>query len=120
MTIAGYLTALFLTEVIETTVALLLGFRKLREIAAVLLVNIVTHPLLHYYLLLHERYDTLPMSMAVLFFLEVGIVFVEWGLLVFALKERPKRSLFILSAAMNTCSYLAGLAIYYARHAAAA
>ncbi|HWB59459.1 MAG TPA: hypothetical protein VG733_08205 [Chthoniobacteraceae bacterium] len=111
MTVTGYLAALLETEIIETTVAYLLGYRKGREIAAVLLVNLVTHPLLHYYALLHEYFDLLPMSMTVLFFLEIGIVFGEWGLLSFALKEKSRGSLFILSATMNTCSYLAGLGI---------
>jgi hypothetical protein len=117
MTLQSYLTAFLLTEIIETSVAWLLGFRKGREIAAVLLVNCVTHPSLHYYLLLTARFDWLPMSMTVLFFLEIGIVFIEWGLLVFALRKRSPRSLFLLSFTMNTASYLAGLAIYYARNA---
>ena len=60
---------------------LALGFRKAREIAAVLLVNLVTHPLLHYYLLLRLHYKAAPVGMAVIFLLEAGVVFAEWGLL---------------------------------------
>jgi hypothetical protein len=114
MTLHGYLLSLFLTELIESAVAFALNFRKRREIAAVLLVNLVTHPLLHFYELLHEHYAAFPMDLTILTCMEAGIVFAEWGLLSIALRERSKRSLFLLSATMNTCSYLAGLAILYA------
>lgn len=111
MTLRDYLIAFFLTEIIEPTVAFLLGYRKPREIGAVLLVNLVTHPLLHYYALLHESFAQLPMSSAILFLLETGVVFAEWGLLVFALPKNSKRSLFFLSAAMNVSSCLLGLVL---------
>ncbi len=115
MALSGYFVALFLTEIIETAVALALGYRKAHEIAAVLLVNLFTHPLLHFYALLHRYYEGAPMGMSLDLMLEVGVVFAEWGLLGFALKERSNRSLFFLSAAMNTCSFVTGLFIMNTR-----
>ena len=117
MTLGGYFAALLLTEIIrDRVVAPCARFQEgAGRITAVLLVNLVTHPLLHYYALLHQYYPAVPAGTPVVLLLEAGVVFAEWGLLATALKERSKRSLFVLSATMNTCSFVAGLFIVNTR-----
>jgi hypothetical protein len=111
MTIHDYLIALLLTETIEVTVTILLGYRKRREIAAVILVNLVSHPILHYFLLLNRHFDMVAMNTYTILFLEAAVILVEWGLLVFTLR-RKATSLLFLSITMNLCSYLIGVLIY--------
>jgi len=113
MTISSYLTALFWTVVIEVAVAWFLKFRKKREIATVLLVNLISHPILHYLFLIDLYFGLIPLIAPVVLVLEVGVVFLEWGLMVYALKERSKRSLFKLSLIMNSVSYLAGILMFF-------
>jgi hypothetical protein len=105
------LLALLLTEIVETTVALLLGYRRPREIIAVILVNLVTNPSLNYLLFLNDHFGVIRQRLALVLLLEVAVVLIEWALLVFALRGNRK-SLFVLSLAMNTCSYLTGVLIF--------
>ena len=111
MNIRDVLLALLLTEVVEIAVALLLGYRRLREIIAVFLVNLITNPSLNYLLFLNEYFSIIRQRLPLILFSEVAVVLIEWALLVFALRGN-KRSLFVLSFAMNTCSYLTGVLIF--------
>ena len=103
--------ALLLTEIVEVTVALLLGYRRPREIIAVILVNLVTNPSLNYLLFLNDYFGMIRHRFPLILFLEAGVVLVEWALLVFALRGN-KKSLLVLSLAMNACSYLTGVLIF--------
>ncbi|MBV8212405.1 MAG: hypothetical protein JOZ08_04165 [Verrucomicrobia bacterium] len=111
MSIRDALLALLLTEIVEITVALLLGYRRPREIIAVFLVNLVTNPSLNYLLFLNDQFGIVRHRFPLMLFLESGVVLVEWALLVFALRG-SRKSLFILSLTMNTCSYLIGVLIF--------
>jgi hypothetical protein len=109
--IRNVLLALLLTEIVEIAVALFLGYRRPREIIAVFLVNLVTNPSLNYLLFLNEYFSIIRYRLPLILFSELAVVLVEWALLVFALREN-KKSLFVLSFAMNTCSYLIGVLIF--------
>ena len=52
------------------------------------------------------------MTIPLLIPLEVLVVMVEWGLLVYVF-EHPKGRLFTLSLAANTASFLAGVLIFW-------
>ena len=109
--ISDNLLALLLTEIVEITVALFLGYRRPREIIAVILVNLVTNPSLNYLLFLNDHFGIIRQRFPLILFLELGVVLIEWALLVLALRGN-KKSLFVLSFAMNTCSYLTGGLIF--------
>jgi hypothetical protein len=109
--IRDVLLALLLTEIVEIAVALFLGYRRPREIIAVFLVNLVTNPSLNYLLFLNEYFSIIRQRLPLILFSEVAVVLIEWALLVFALRGN-KKSLFVLSFAMNTCSYLTGVLIF--------
>jgi hypothetical protein len=111
VTIREDLLALLLTEIVEIAVALFLGYRRPREIIAVFLVNLVTNPSLNYLLFLNDYFGIVRHRFPLILLLEAGVVLVEWALLVFALRGN-KLSLFVLSFAMNTSSYLTGLLIF--------
>jgi hypothetical protein len=105
------LIAFALTLVIEVTVALLLGYRRRLEIAAVVCVNLFTHPLLCYLVWLIIAWQSAPLGVVEIAILEAGVVLVEWQLLCYALRQHPKSRLFALSLAMNAASYVAGLLV---------
>ena len=50
MLLSRYLISFFLTLIIEIAVALAFGYREKKFLVTILLVNVVTHPLLHYVL----------------------------------------------------------------------
>jgi len=105
-----YLPAFANVVVAEVGVAVLFGFWSLRQIGAVALVNFVTHPALHLVLWVgFWGHDASP-SWLVLLALEVAVVIVEGTLLRIWLRLPTGRA-FLLSAAMNTTSYLIGLAV---------
>jgi hypothetical protein len=106
----NYAVAFLLTIVLEVAVALLLGYRKRREIACVVLVNVFSHPLLCYLIWIADALRTAPVRPLEILLLEVGVVIVEWLLLCYALPRRGRSGLFLLSLAMNSVSYLTGLA----------
>ena len=111
MNLRDCVIAFLLTEVVEITVALLLGYRRPRQIMAVFLVNLVTNPSVNYLVFLNDNFGVIPDRLSLILFLELAVIFVEWALLVIALREN-KKSLLGLSFVMNTCSYLAGVLIF--------
>jgi hypothetical protein len=111
MNLRDCVIAFLLTEVVEITVALLLGYRRPRQIMAVFLVNLVTNPSVNYLVFLNDNFGVIPDRQSLILFLELAVIFVEWALLVIALREN-KKSLLGLSFVMNTCSYLTGVLIF--------
>ena len=113
----GLLAPLAFTLAVELPVAAALGLRSGRALAAVACVSLVTNPLLTLAgLLLSRAYDWSASpagALAVVLPAEVAVVLVEWRLLLWALGGSPRR-MFLVSAAMNAASALAGLAFWVA------
>jgi hypothetical protein len=107
--LSNYAIAFLLTLLLELAVAVILGYRKRRELACVVLVNVITHPLLHCIVWVVRSFRYLPARDPIAVVLEVGVVVVEWQLLCYALPNYRKRNLLVLSATMNAVSYGAGL-----------
>ena len=108
---SAILTALLFTTFVEVIVALILGYRKKAELAAVILVNLISNPVLNYFLLLDNRFGLIKVDAWFMLSLEIVVVLVEWQLLAYALQGNPKK-LFVLSLAMNFCSFVAGVLIF--------
>jgi hypothetical protein len=106
-----YLLAFLLTVAIEGGIAWLFGFRTARSQLAVAMINCITNPALNYVLLV-LAWRSVAVTLPLVVLLEVVVVLVEWGLLVYIF-EHPKGRLFYLSLAANTASFLAGLAIFW-------
>jgi len=104
------LIALVLTLVIELVVAFVLGFRKREEILAIVAVNLITNPALNLFIQLAAYLELFQFSMQILIPLEALVVVAEFLLLSIMLKQK-KVKLFSLSLAINTTSFLIGLAI---------
>lgn len=109
--LSNYALAFALTIFIEVAVALLLGYRKRRELACVVWVNVFSHPLLNYLIWIVRSFRPLPARDPIVMLFEVGVVVLEWQLLCYALPRYQKRPLFLLSTAMNAASYGAGLVL---------
>ena len=107
--IRSYATAFLLTIAAEVAVAVAMGYRKRAEIASVVWVNMFSHPLLVCFLWTIGSLRLSAVSLREVAWFETGVVFVEWGLLCYALPLRARSALFILSLAMNSVSYLAGV-----------
>jgi hypothetical protein len=105
----NYAAAFLLTIVLEVAVAVLFGYRKRLEIACVILVNVFSHPLLCYAVWIADTLRPVPVRPQEVLLMEGAVVVVEWLLLCYALPRRRKSGLFVLSLAMNSVSYLAGL-----------
>lgn len=104
-----YLLALLLTLAVEVTVAWLIGLRTGRSVLAVAMVNVITHPLLGY-LLLVLRAAGAELTAGLLILLEVLVTVAEWRLLVFALAG-PSRRFLLVSLLGNSASFLVGLGL---------
>ena len=102
-----YLPALACTLAIELGVAVMLGFWTRRELLAVILVNLVTHPALHLILWLLFRTRLLPLDWPVLTALEVAVFLAEWAMLARWLRLSARRAATV-SFCMNAASALLG------------
>ena len=87
---------LIITEIVEVGVAALFGLRHKLEIAAILLINIITNPLMNFILLLNFSFHIVSQNLLLLTSLEIIVVFVEWLLLKWVLQSNSKK-LFLLS-----------------------
>jgi len=111
MTIESYLLTLFLTLIIELSVAYFLGYRNKRALISVVCVNLMTHPVFCYFLWINLTLDIIEINYFSMISLEVIITLVESILLFYALKQ--KFSLMLnLSFAMNFASFVIGLIIF--------
>jgi hypothetical protein len=107
---SDYLVTLILTIIIEVGTAALLGYTSYVAIRTVVLLNLMSHPLLSYFLALNEHFGFFDYSSSVLI-LETLVVFGEFGGLLYVLREDPK-NLFILSVSMNLASFLIRLLLF--------
>lgn len=107
---SDYLVTLILTIIIEVVTAALLGYTSYVAIRTVVLLNLMSHPLLSYFLVLNEHFGFFDYNSSVLI-LETLVVFGEFGGLLYVLREDPK-NLFILSVSMNLASFLIGLLLF--------
>jgi hypothetical protein len=111
--LVNYAIAFVATIVLEVVVALLLGYRRRVEIVCVLLVNVFSHPLVNYLIWVVNTLRAEPLGPLGHLPFEIGVVLVEWLLLCFALPRHNRSRLFVLSLAMNSVSYLAGVLVFF-------
>jgi hypothetical protein len=111
MLISSYLVALLLTILIEVFVALIFGYKCKKEILSVILLNLITQPVLNYFLLINSYFSLVSVSIQFILLLEIIVILVEWQLLVWTLQRKPK-SLFVLSLVMNLASLTIGLSLF--------
>jgi hypothetical protein len=104
----GWFWALLGTLVIESFVAFVLGYRKKKEIAVVLLANFATNPALNFLLALNSSYGYVLPQIPLLVVLELIVVVAESALLRYGMR-RGWKEMVILSLAMNASSFAAGL-----------
>ena len=106
-----YLLTLVLTLTIEGGVAYLLGLRKSQYMLTVVMINLITHSVLSY-LLLILGYLGMDVTLGLVTILEILVVIVEWQLLVYAFGG-PSRRFFITALLANAASFLAGILLFW-------
>lgn len=111
MRIEYYFLALILTLLVELFVAYILGFRTKEDIITVIFANLITHPLLCYFLWMNSVIFIIPINYFSIIILEISIVLIESILLFFTLKQKYFNML-KLSFGINAVSFLVGLLIF--------
>ncbi len=106
-----YLLTLFLTIAIEGGIAYLLGLRKGQYLLAVAFVNVITHVILNY-LLLVLGYLNIDVTFLLIVTLELLVVVAEWQLLVYVFRD-PKGRFLIVSILGNAMSFLIGILLFW-------
>ncbi|MDP4093452.1 MAG: hypothetical protein Q8920_08835 [Bacillota bacterium] len=109
--IYNFLLPLILTIIIESAVSFILGYRGRLFYFTIVTVNFITNPFLNFVILLIGFFGLLKSYYLFVLPMEVLIVFVEWMLLKYATRKDSK-SLLLLSAVMNSASFLTGLLIF--------
>lgn len=89
----------------EVVIAYILGLRKWREIKAILLCSLISHPILTT-IMMDRYYRGLALN-TVIFPYEVCVVIFEWIIMMKLIKKNPIY-LLIVSATMNAGSYFGG------------
>lgn len=111
MRLEYYLLALILTLIIELSVAYIFGFRNKKSIITIIVANLITHPLLCYFLLMNSVIFIIPINYFSIIVLEILVVLLESILLFFALKQKYL-DILKLSFGINIASFLVGLLIF--------
>ena len=111
MRLEYYFLALILTLVIELSIAYISGFRTKKCIITIFLVNIITHPLLCYFLWMNSIIFIIPVSYFSIIILEILVALLESVLLFFSLKQKYLNML-KLSLYINITSFVFGLLMF--------
>jgi hypothetical protein len=106
--LGSYFWPFTLGVIVETAVALLLGYRNRDMVAAVFFINLMTNPATNFLFRAGCSCHFLSGSIPSMTGLEVAVVIVEWRMLNYVFSGRS-RSLFLLSMLMNAASFVAGL-----------
>jgi len=106
-----YIVTLVLSIIIESSVAYLMGYKEKKYLLAILMINLITHPILNYFLLVLS-FVKFNINLLLVGLLEIGVIFAEWGLLVHMF-YKPKDKLFILSLVTNLVSFITGILIFW-------
>lgn len=109
--INSFLLAPLLTIVFELLVALFFSFRRRKAVTTIIFINLLTNPILNYFLWVNDYFSFFKSTLLLTLFLEFIVVFVEWKLLASVLHEKSNK-LLKLSFMMNFCSYIAGVIIF--------
>lgn len=106
-----YLLILLLTVTIEVGITCLLGFRTRQAMLAVALINVITHVILNY-LLLVLSYLGIDTTFAFIGILEVLVMIAEWQMLVYVF-HNPKGRFLIVSTLANAASFFIGVLLFW-------
>jgi hypothetical protein len=104
----SYFWPFTLSVIVETAVALLLGYRSRDFLVVVFFINLMTNPATNLLFRAGCYCHLLSVSIPSMTGLEVAVVIVEWRMLDYVFSGRSK-SMFLLSMLMNAASFVAGL-----------
>lgn len=111
MTLVNYFVALFLTLIIELIIIFLFGYRKKEYFIAVIFINLITHPLINYFLWANSSLNIIAADFISIIWLEILVVIIESVLLFYSIKQKYF-NLLKLSLCMNMASFIFGLLFF--------
>ncbi len=111
MLVNSFLFPLLLTLIIELFIASIFSYKSKFLLLGIILVNLITNPLLNYFLWLNTFLGFFTITVISLVLLEILVVLIEWILLTLALRQNFK-SLLFLSVVINFTSFIVGLIIF--------
>jgi len=111
MKLEYYFLALILTIIIELSVSYTFEFKSKKNIIVIIFVNLITHPLLCYFLWMNSVVYIITVNYFSIIVLEILVALLESVLLFFALKQKYLDML-KLSFGINVASFLVGLLIF--------
>ncbi len=112
MILISSLLATFLTILVESFITFCLGHRERKVFFCVILVNLITHPVVCFFLYTNSLIGLFNSNNYFsIILLELIIVLIEFGLLFFTFRGNWRKWL-MLSFLMNLGSYLLGFVIF--------
>jgi hypothetical protein len=104
--------ALVLTIVLEWLVIYLFGLRKKTDFLAILFINLLTNPLMNYFILVMQSLHLITFNLFSILVVELIVVIAEWRLLIYSVSGNQKK-LFVISLVMNLFSFSFGLILSF-------
>jgi hypothetical protein len=104
--------ALILTIVLESIVIYLFGLRRKTDFLAILFINLLTNPLMNFFILVIQSLNLMTFNLYSIVIVELVVVIVEWRLLIYSVSESPKK-LFVISLVMNLFSFSFGVILSF-------
>ena len=99
--------ALILTIVLESIVIYLFGLRRKTDFLAILFINLLTNPLMNYFILVMQSLNLIVFNLSSILIVELVVVIIEWRLLIYSVSGSPKK-LLVISLVMNLFSFSFG------------
>jgi hypothetical protein len=104
--------ALLFTILVEWGIAFFFGFRTKKDFFVLGAINLVTNPLLNYFILVVQSLSLFRVDLGALAILEGVVVVVEWRMLLYSVVGNSKKFL-LLSSVMNLCSFSFVLILFH-------
>ena len=100
-----------LTVIVEVIIGLFFGFRRLREIAAIILVNLITNPALNYILSMFKLSIFTSQGIFTIIILEALVIIAEYLLLRYTFPYKETRKLLTMVITMNVITTFLSFAL---------
>jgi hypothetical protein len=110
--IETFIAALSLAIAVEYVVFYAFGFRSIDNFLMIAAINLVTNPLMNYFILAMQSLNLFTLNLLSVLFLELIVVVVEWRMLIYLTLGNAKR-LLAISLVMNFCSFGCGLVLSF-------
>jgi hypothetical protein len=107
-----FFAPLVLAILVEWLVLYFFGFRGKNYFFIIVAINLVTNPLMNFFILMVQSLNLFAFNVFSLLLLELAVVAVEWRMLIYLALGDAKKMLAV-SLVMNLCSFASGLILSF-------